>query len=383
MIKSLFWISIVAIFYTYIGYPVVVWLLGRLRNLKVSKSAVTPRVSVVIACHNEASNIEARIKNLLESDYPARLLEIVIISDGSTDFTADIARRHVSNRVHVFAYTEQRGKATALNVGAEIASGEIIIFADARQWFEPDAIKELASNFADARVGAASGELLLDGGANAAAGEGIGLYWKYEKWIRKSESRFNSVIGATGAVYAIRRKLWQPLPQETILDDVYTPMQIALAGSRIVFDEKARAHDRANDSASREFSRKVRTLTGNYQLCQLMPRLLLPTNALLFQFYSHKLMRLAAPIFFLILLAANLVIVALPSSATNTLFYEASLTAQMTFYASVLAGGYLLKHKRKVRLLNFAYVFSVMNAAALVGLIYFILGKRDVWVRGQ
>jgi biofilm PGA synthesis N-glycosyltransferase PgaC len=383
MIKSLFWISIVAIFYTYIGYPVVVWLLGRMRNLKVSKSAVTPRVSVVIACHNEASNIEARIKNLLESDYPARLLEIVIISDGSTDFTADIARRYVSNRVHIFAYTEQRGKATALNVGAEIASGEIIIFADARQWFEPDAIKELASNFADARVGAVSGELLLDGGANATVGEGVGLYWKYEKWIRKSESRFNSVIGATGAVYAIRRKLWQPLPHQTILDDVYTPMQIALAGSRIVFDEKARAHDRATDSASREFSRKVRTLTGNYQLCQLMPRLLLPTNALLFQFYSHKLMRLAAPIFFLILLAANLAIVALPSSATNTLFYEASLTAQMIFYASVLAGGYLLKRKRKVRLLNFAYVFSVMNAAALVGLIYFILGKRDVWVRGQ
>ncbi len=383
MIKSLFWISIAAIVYTYIGYPVVVWMLGRLRDLKVSKSAVTPHVSVVIACHNEASNIEARIKNLQESDYPARLLEIVIISDGSTDFTADIARRYASNRVHVFAYTEQRGKATALNVGAEIASGEIIIFADARQWFEPDAIKELASNFADARVGAVSGELLLNGGTNATVGEGVGLYWKYEKWIRKSESRFNSVIGATGAVYAIRRKLWLPLPQETILDDVYTPMQIALAGSRIVFDEKARAHDHATDSASREFSRKVRTLTGNYQLCQLMPRLLLPTNALLFQFYSHKLMRLAAPIFFLILLSANLQIVATASSATDTLFYEASLTAQTIFYASVLAGGYLLKRKRRVRLLNFAYVFSVMNAAALVGLIYFILGKRDVWVRGQ
>lgn len=383
MIKSLFWISIAAILYTYIGYPVAVWLLGRLRNLKVSKSAVTPRVSVVIACHNEASNIEARIKNLLECDYPEHLLEIIIVSDGSTDFTADIARRYASNCVHVFAYDEQKGKATALNVGAQMASGEVIIFADARQWFEPDAIKELASNFADARIGAVSGELLLDGGAGATVGEGVGLYWKYEKWIRKSESRFNSVIGATGAVYAIRRKLWQPLPQETILDDVYTPMQIALAGSRVVFDEKARAHDRATDSAGREFSRKVRTLTGNYQLCQLMPRLLLPTNALLFQFYSHKLMRLAAPIFFLILLAANLAIVGTASNATRTIFYEASLAAQTIFYASVFAGGYLLKRKRRVRLLNFAYVFSVMNAAALVGLVYFILGKRDVWVRGQ
>lgn len=379
MIKSLFWISIASILYTYIGYPVVVWMLGRLRNLKVSKSVITPSVTVVIACHNEANNIEARIKNLLVADYPAHLLEIVVISDGSTDFTPDIARRYASHRVQVFAYNEQLGKATALNIGAEIASGEVIIFADARQWFEPDAIKELVSNFADARVGAVSGELLLDGGANATVGEGVGLYWKYEKWIRKSESRFNSVIGATGAVYAIRRKLWHPLPKETILDDVYTPMQIALRGSRIVFDEKARAHDIATDSASREFSRKVRTLTGNYQLCQLMPRVLLPTSVLLFQFYSHKLMRLVAPIFFLILLASNLAIV----SANSTLFYEASLTAQMIFYASVLAGGYMLKRKRKVRVLNFAYVFSVMNAAALVGLIYFILGKRDVWVRGQ
>jgi biofilm PGA synthesis N-glycosyltransferase PgaC len=383
MIKSLFWISVVAIIYTYIGYPIVVWMLGRLRNLKVSKSAITPSVTVVIACHNEANNVGARIENLLVADYPAHLLEIAIISDGSTDLTPEMARRYASDRVRVIAYDERRGKATALNIGAEIASGEVIIFADARQWFEPDAIKELVSNFADARVGAVSGELLLDGGAGATVSEGVGLYWKYEKWIRKSESRFNSVIGATGAVYAIRRKLWHPLPEETILDDVYTPMRIALAGSRIVFDERARAHDTATDSAGREFSRKVRTLTGNYQLCQLMPRLLLPTSPLLFQFYSHKLMRLAAPIFFLILLASNLAIVAPASSVGVALFYEASLAAQITFYAGVLAGGYMLKRERKVRVLNFAYVFSVMNAAALVGLIYFIFGKRDVWARGR
>ena len=379
MIRPLFWISIASLFYTYAGYPVAVWLLGRLRNLKVAKADISPRVSVVIACHNEASNIAARIKNILESDYPTELLEIIIVSDGSTDLTPDVARRCAANRAQVIAYDRQAGKATALNLGAEGASGEVIIFADARQRFEADAIKVLVSNFADPRVGAVTGELLLDG--NQGAGEGVGLYWKYEKWIRKSESRFNSVIGATGAIYAVRRKLWQPLPQETILDDVYTPMRIALAGNRVVFEEKARAHDRVADSAGREFSRKVRTLTGNYQLCQLMPRLLLPTNVLIFQFYSHKLMRLAAPIFFLILLASNLAIVALPRSAEDRLFYSASLAAQIIFYASVMAGGYLLKRNRKARLLSFAYVFSVMNAAALVGLIYFILGKRDVWVR--
>jgi biofilm PGA synthesis N-glycosyltransferase PgaC len=381
MIRPLFWISIASLFYTYAGYPVTVWLLGRLRNLRVSKADITPRISIVIACHNEASNIAARIKNLLESDYPADLLEIIIVSDGSTDFTPDIARRCASNRAQVIAYDLRKGKATALNIGSEAASGEVIIFADARQWFEADAIKVLVSNFADPRVGAVSGELLLDGNAGASVSEGVGLYWKYEKWIRKSESRFNSVIGATGAIYGIRRKLWQPLPQETILDDVCAPMRIALAGNRVVFEEKARAHDKAADSAGREFSRKVRTLTGNYQICQLMPRLLLPTNVLIFQFYSHKLMRLAAPIFFLILLASNLAIVALPQNAEGSLFYSASLAAQIIFYAGVMAGGYLLKRNRKARLLSFAYVFSVMNAAALVGLFYFILGKRDVWVR--
>jgi cellulose synthase/poly-beta-1,6-N-acetylglucosamine synthase-like glycosyltransferase len=380
MLKALFWISVAAILYTYIGYGVGVWLLARFRHLRVAKATITPRVSVVIACHNEARNIQARIRNLLASDYPTDRLEVIIISDGSDDLTPELARRFASDRVRVFAYDNQRGKATALNIGVEIATGDIIIFADARQWFEADAIKELVNNFADVRVGAVSGELLLDGGAGATVGEGVGLYWKYEKWIRKSESRFNSVVGATGAIYAIRHTLWKPLPLATILDDVYTPMQIALAGHRVVFEEKARAHDLVTESAGREFARKVRTLMGNYQLCQLMPRLLLPTNALLLQFYSHKLMRLAAPIFFLLLLATNLVLV---MGAERALFYEATLAAQGGFYASVWAGAYLLKRQRKVRLLNFAYVFSVMNAAALVGLWYFIVGRRDVWSRAK
>src|SRR6185369_3103967 len=297
MVESLFWISIAAILYTYAGYPALVWLLSRLRAREVVKATVEPRVSIVIACHNEQDKIERRIRNLLECGYPNELMEIVVVSDGSTDFTAEVARRYASNRVNLQAYEGQRGKAIALNVGVEAAGGEIIIFADARQSFEPEAISELVANFADPGVGAVSGELLIDGDGSASVGEGVGLYWKYEKWIRKSESRAGSAIGATGAIYAIRRALWRPLPENTILDDVYTPMAIALAGHRVVFEEKARAHDVTADSARREFARKVRTLTGNYQLCQLMPRLLVPNNLLLFQFYSHKLMRLVSPIF--------------------------------------------------------------------------------------
>jgi len=380
MVKTCFWISIIAIVYTYIGYPAIVWLLARLSRRGVAKAPVTPRVSVVIACHNEEKNIEGRIENLLGLDYPEELLEVIVVSDGSTDLTVEAARRAASSRVRVFSYPDRLGKAVALNIGVEIASGEIVAFADARQRFDGLALREIVANFNDDSVGAVSGELILNARAGAPVGEGVGLYWKYEKWIRKNESHCSSVIGATGAIYAIRREMWQPLPPVTILDDVYTPMRIALAGRRVIFEERALAYDESPETVSREFSRKVRTLTGNYQLCQLMPRLLFPTSGLIFQFHSHKLMRLLVPLFFLLLLAANLVIVAGP---TRSLLYEAALAAQLAFYGSVLAGGYLLKKNRKARLLNFAYVFSVMNAAALVSLFYFILGKRNIWARSE
>ena len=380
MFKSLFWLSIIAIVYTYLGYPAIVWLLARLTGSRVARAPITPRVSVIIACHNEEKNIKARIENLLALDYPQDLLEVIVVSDGSSDLTAEAARGVLSANVRVFSYEGRLGKASALNVGVEIASGEVIVFADARQRFDSLALKEIVANFNDETVGAVSGELIVSARESSSVGEGVGLYWSYEKWIRKNESRCNSVIGATGAIYAIRRELWQPLPPMTILDDVYTPMRIALSGRRVIFEDKALAYDEASETVSREFLRKVRTLTGNYQLCQLMPRLLLPTSSLIFQFHSHKLMRLLVPIFFLLLLAANLVIVAGPAPS---LLYEASLAAQLAFYCSVLAGGYLLKKNRKLLLFNFAYIFSVMNAAALVSLFYFILGKRNVWVRSE
>ncbi len=377
--KLLFWISVAAILYAYIGYPLAVWAMARLFARRISKAAITPKVTVVVACHNEASLIEARIENLLQSDYPPELLEIIVVSDGSTDETEKLARRFTSERVSVIACPERQGKPSALNLGVARAAGEIIVFADARQRFEADAIKNLASNFNDREVGAVSGELVLE--SDSSVGESMGLYWKYEKWIRKNESLSGSVVGATGAIYAIRRELWKPLPAETILDDVYTPMQIALGGWRVVFEERARAIDQANSSAGREFRRKARTLTGNYQLCQLMPRLLLPTSRLLFQFYSHKLMRLAAPIFFVILFISNLVIASRVAGVAEAIFYQSSLAVQLAFYASIPLSRWLAKRNRRVRLLNAAYVFSVMNAAALVGLFYFLRGKRNVWVK--
>ena len=383
MVKIIFWSSLTAIFYTFVGYPVAVYLLAKFRSRKVAKAYITPRVSVIIACLNEEQNIAARIENLLKSNYPEDLFEIIVVSDGSTDGTVERVRRYEGNRVRVFHYGERRGKPTALNLAIEKAEGEIIVFADARQSFEGDVIKELCANFADPEVGAVSGAYLMSDNRGSSVGEGVGFYWKYEELIRKSEARLGSVIGATGAIYAIRRELWEAVPAETILDDVYTPMRIAMQGYRVVFEEKALAHDAVAKSASREFSRKVRTLMGNYQLCQLMPRLMLPTSGLLLQFFSHKLMRLVAPIFMVLLFFVNLILASQVISDAEAVFYQVTFVCQLSFYASVLCGWLLSKSHRKVRIFNVAYVFSVMNAAALVGLFYFLFGKRNVWVRNE
>ena len=379
MALLVFWISAAAIIYTYAGYPLIIWLAARIRPRAVKKADITPFVSVVVACHNEAANIGSKISNLLESDYPPERLEIVVVSDGSTDLTRAVVEAHASDRLRLIAYAPQRGKADALNLGVAITKGDIIVFADARQQFERSAIRELARNFAEETVGAVSGELTLKAGPSLV--EAVGLYWRYEKSIRRSEGLACSVIGATGAIYAIRRELWKPLPPATILDDVFTPMQIAMVGRRVVFDESARAYDTV--APSREFARKVRTLTGNYQLCQLMPRLLLPTSLLILRFYSHKLLRLAAPLFLLSVLAANVAIVLGDAAGPRLLFFETSLAMQLLFYAGVIIAALMPKNSRRVRFLSVAYTFSMMNLAAVVGLVCFILGKRDVWQRAR
>jgi len=379
----LLWISFAGILYTYVGYPIGIWVLGSVARQRVSRRAITPRVSVVVPCHNEEANVEARIKNIEASDYPAGQLEIILVSDGSTDRTVEAATSAGSPRTRVLATTERKGKAAALNTAIREATGEVIVFADARQRFAPRAIRQLVANFADSTVGAVTGELILTCETGSRLGDAQAIYWKYEKWIRNNESNFDSSIGVTGAIYAIRKRLWQPLPDSTILDDVYTPMQIACGGYRVVFERDALAYDHADSTSRREFSRKARTLTGNYQLCQLMPRLLAPTYRLIIQFYSHKLMRLIAPILLVLCFSSNAGISISQSAGSRSFLYDGLLLAQAGFYVLVAAGWVLSGQVRGFRMARAAYAFSLMNAAAVVGLLYFIARKRDVWTRSE
>jgi len=392
----LFWISFAGILYTYAGYPVVIWIFSKLAERRVSRRRATPMVSIVVPCYNEEANIVERIENLRASDYPADKLEIVVVSDGSTDGTVQAINLASGQpcqagggpggrkcQTTVLSYPKRKGKAAALNYAISVATGDVIVFADARQRFEPRAIRELVSTLSDETVGAVTGELILSQKERSQIGDAQALYWKYEKWIRKNESRFDSSVGATGAIYAIRRDLWEPLPDSTILDDVYTPMRISLKGYRVVFEERARAYDRVASSGRKEFLRKARTLTGNYQLCQLMPELLLPTHRLVIQFYSHKLMRLVAPILLVGCFASNLAISLAQGGSGWPLVYQAVLIVQTLFYLMVAAGCLCSGRYRWIRLAKAAYAFTLMNAAALLGLIYFITGKHDVWTRTE
>jgi len=374
-----FCISCAILLYTYAGYPLFVWLLARIRPRPINRTDITPSLTIIVACHNEAANIGTRLRNLLDADYPRERLQIVVVSDGSSDQTVDVAQSVSSDRITLLSYTQRRGKAAALNLAAEYASGEILVFADARQRFAHDALRELVSNFADQRVGAASGELMLD---ESSIG-GLGLYWKYEKLIRRSEGRIGSAIGTTGAIYAIRRELWKPIPERTILDDVYTPMRIAMSRYRVVFDERARAYDTVA-STSREFSRKVRTLTGNYQLCQLMPRLLVPTQPLVLQFYSHKLLRLLAPLLMMVMAVsstylASTAYLASTLSSEWAMAFRMFVALELLFVLSIPIGALPAIRNRYLRLPRIIFVFSMMNAAAVVGFVFFALRRWDVW----
>ena len=336
--ETVFWASILFIVYVYAGYPVLLAIWAAIASRAVAgrrSSPEHPTVSVVIAARNESHRLPGRIRNLLEQEYP-RSLEIIVVSDGSTDGTA-AAVAPFRDRIRLIELP-RGGKPRALNAGVAAAHGDIVVFADARQRFAPNAIAALTSNFDDPMVGGVTGELVLDGEADhsledSSVAEGVGLYWKYEKWLRRCESRVWSTLGATGAIYAIRRSMWQPIPPQTLLDDVLAPMRIVLAGKRVVFDGQARAYDRVAASGADEARRKTRTLAGNYQIIGLEPRLLIPfINPVWVQYVSHKLGRLIVPWCLALALIVNIPL------AFGSWLYRLALMVQLCFYGLALIG---------------------------------------------
>lgn len=372
--RFVFWGGLFVVLYTYAGYPVWLWLRACWRPHPPTRAEFLPSVSVVMVVRNEEKVLREKLSNLLRLDYPAQNLEFVVISDGSTDGTDVILSEFAAEaRLRWAAKPVASGKASGLNDAIQAAHGEIVVFTDARQRIESEAVRRLMENFADSAVGCVSGELML---GNPEAGEtarGMGLYWRVEKRIRELESTSGSVMGATGAFYAARRELLPPLPSELILDDVYIPLSVLRQARRVLFDPRARAWDVPDLGAGREFARKVRTLGGNYQLVQLAPWLLTSENPARFEFVSHKLMRLVSPF--------ALAAVLLASAALSHPIYRLALVSQLFLYGLSLMAISSLALGPLTRLADAASTFVILNAAALVAFAKFVAGRKVVWTR--
>jgi len=307
MVEALFWTSLSCIAYVYVGYPLLLMAWRKLAWRPVHKRYQEPSVSLIVAMHNERQNARLKMQNCLELDYPAAKLQVIVSLDAPTDGTDTLIGDYAARGVDVFYSPVRRGKAAALNSGVAMATGEILLFADARQQFDRSAIRELVANFADESVGSVSGALILLDEQGKEASDAVGAYWRYEKGLRAMESEIHSVPGASGSIYAIRRELYVPLHPETILDDVVIPMRIVLGGKRAIFDPAARAYDLASQNPELEYERKTRTLTGNYELFAQMPQLLVPwRNPIFVQLVSHKLGRLLVPYCLVVLFISNL-----------------------------------------------------------------------------
>jgi cellulose synthase/poly-beta-1,6-N-acetylglucosamine synthase-like glycosyltransferase len=370
--------ALVMLAYTYAGYPALIGLLAWARPRAVCYGEYAPPVVVVIVAYNEAGGIGTKIDACLGLDYPAEKLRVLVVSDGSSDGTNEVVAGHPAQRVSLLACPVRRGKAACLNDAIATCTEEIIVLCDVRQRLDRSCVRHLIANFADPSVGAVSGELIFDADGITGFGEGVDAYWRYEKMIRQAESRYSSVVGATGALYALRRTCFQAIPTDTVLDDVLIPMNAVMGGWRVVFEGRARAYDRVARDPAQERVRKVRTLAGNYQLITAHPRLLVPfRNPVFLQFVSHKVMRLISPFLLVVILLTSAML------APHEQLYQVLFGAQILAYA-LPALGWLWPRFGSAKIVRLVTAFVALNWFAVLGLVEFLRNRRiHLWRPAQ
>jgi biofilm PGA synthesis N-glycosyltransferase PgaC len=366
---AIFLLSAAFLAYVAVGYPVLLGLLARRFPKPVRKGDFEPTVSVVIPVRNGAPYIRRKLDSVLRLDYPREKLEILVVSDGSTDDTDTLVGQYESRGVRLLR-VPHGGKPAALNAGIPQTRNEIILLTDIRQELEEASLRRLLSCFADPSVGVVSGELLIRQGDNRAEAN-IGLYWRFETWIRNRLSDLDSMLGATGPFYAIRRELVTPMRPDTLLDDVFLPLGAFFRGYRLVVEPSAKAYDDPTSLAT-EFRRKVRTLAGNYQMMQFYPALLGPGNRMWIHYLSYKLGRLLLPY---ALMAVAITGFWLPARWMVLLV----ATAQAAIYGLAALDPWIPETLVLKRISSPARTFVVMMIAALCALSVFFVSPQKLW----
>lgn len=372
----LFWLCLGLIVYCYFLYPLLLWIFAKFFEQPVQKSPQTPSVSVVMSVWNEEDVIGKKLKNFLSLDYPKDQFEILVGSDGSTDQTNTIIKQFDDTRVRLIELEGRNGKMVTINHLVNQAKHDIIVFTDARQIFESQTIRELVANFSDPKVGCVSGELVFYDKEGGTA-RGINLYWKYEKFMRNCEARIHSMLGATGAIYAIRKELYREVPHDIVLDDMYIPFQIIKQGYRAIFDGTAKAFDEVADNPKEEYSRKARTLFGNYQIFKRCASMFIPIySPVSIQFFSHKFLRVIVPFLMIAIFIINILLF-------DNLFYKMVFFLQIAFYTMALIGALAREQKYGIfrtlsRVCYVPYVFCLLNFSALIGFFRYMGSNQKI-----
>lgn len=372
--KYLFWSSVFAILFTYILYPIVTLLLARISPLCTQESELyEPTVTAILIVHNESTRLEARINNILNSDYPRDKLSLIVIDDGSTDGTEVLMSAISSQRIQYIRNELNVGKPHHLSSVIPNVTSDICVLCDARQLFASDAIRRLASAFFDPDVGAISGELII-ASSTSTVGLGIDKYWSSERRLRQAESQRHSAIGCTGAIYAIRRCLFKPIPSDTILDDVVIPLQIASEGCRILHDSKACAFDNQPLDPKFELRRKRRTLAGNFQMLFRYPSWLLPWgHPLWWRIIAHKYLRIFAPLFLCVAALSSLML-------SGICLYRICAILQCIVYLLGILG---LIFKSRVFIISIPSAFLFLNYIVVLAFKDFLFSRVSAkWETG-
>ena len=392
MAPILFWLCIGSVLYTYIGYPLVLALVARIRPKARPYEPIAPSVTLLIAAYNEEAIIAEKIENSLALEYPREKLQILVASAGSDDQTVDVVREYSDQGVELNHGSVRQGKMAAINRAMPQATGEIIVFSDANNMYASDVLHELVRPFADPMVGAVSGAKVILGG-DGTLGASEGLYWKYEAFIKEQETRLGCCVGATGENSAIRRALFEPPPDNVINDDFYMATRVMKRGYCVVYAPNARSYERVSQSAQDEVVRRSRIVAGRYQAMALAGSLL-PLNRplIIWQIVSHKFMRLLMPLAMMGALLTNIVAVVCPARSSESSMLHLSspfnwliLLSQLLFYGLAWIGNRQTERKGTGGMLLYLPTFLVnSNLAAVVGLYRFLTkSQTPLWQRVQ
>lgn len=387
----LFWLFAGLIVYTYAGYPVLLTLLARLRRQPPAPrtdAGDLPTITLVITAYNEQAAIKRKLENSLALDYPRERLHILVVDDGSQDRTAEIVRAYAGQGVELVSEPPRRGKLAAINRAMRHVGGDLVLFSDANNLYDPQVLRTMARAFADPRVGGASGaKRMLASDDSLGASEG--LYWKYESFIKRQETRLGSCTSASGDLFAMRRALYQAPPDNIINEDFYLALSVIARGYRVVYVPAAHSYDSISDSAQGEIERRARIVAGRYQMLAAAPALLsLKRPLIAWQVVSHKFLRPLVPLAMAGAFITNVLAVMLPDSRRGSWltlgapFNAVLLVAQLAFYAAALAGNVWHFSGALGKLVYLPTFLLNSNFAAVIGLVRFVTGRQSVrWER--